>query len=169
MELWTKATRIACHINWAKKEEEDKLGCKITMLCPSSCYHDFVLRMLCASCYFYLENKLGDSKVIDRFVMLQGKSTPRVSVIRRADVSDFCIDSSVVIPPRITVVYSTCLYSTKLNLIREIRTSANVVQAWQHGCKTLIPNMLKNGCQTADRVKTRFTARPAQRRLIYAK
>ena len=98
--------------------------------------------MVCTS-YFLMEDELGDGRDIDRFVMPQGTFTPRISVVRCADFSDFRTDFSMAISPQVTVIHSTWPFSTKLTPIRKIPTSANPLHAREHYCKKLSPNMSK--------------------------
>ena len=67
----------------------------------SSCDLNFVSRIICTS-YILKDNELGDGEDIDRFVMPQGMFTPRISVIRCAEYSEFCMDRSIETSPYVT-------------------------------------------------------------------
>ena len=81
--------------------KNDKLSWEIRTSSRSSKYLDFVSRIGCTS-YLLIDNELGEREDIDRFAMPQGMFTPRISVIRCTDFSEFCIDRSIDISPQVT-------------------------------------------------------------------
>ena len=89
---------------------------EIRILGRSSYYLNFESGIVCTS-YLLIDNELGDGEGIDRFVMPQGMFTPRISVIRSADFSDFCMDFTA-ISPHVMVIYSTWPFSKELTPIR---------------------------------------------------
>ena len=108
---------------------------EIRILGRSSYYLNFESGIVCTS-YLLIDNELGDGEGIDRFVMPQGMFTPRISVIRCAEYSEFCMDRSIETSPYVTGF-------TRHGILNEIISDSKNYNVCKRATRsgTMVPNL----------------------------